>query len=139
MRITRYHTDPPNQAEGNQVITMVEDNVTDLSLFAVPPSNLLYEFYRWALPTEIGGYMTRIGMTASQPVELLLAFDSAASNEVVGFRRVKNAQQSKSCNLLCGDKVSDKRSGPGGRNSQPGRSCRMRNNSAFFPLYWPLC
>lgn len=85
MSITRYHTCPPTQAEGDQVITIVKDYVTDLSLVAVPPSNLMYEFYRWALPTEVGFYMSRIGMTVSEPVELLLAFDNATPNEVVGF------------------------------------------------------
>ncbi|PYD04892.1 N-acetyltransferase [Pseudomonas syringae pv. maculicola] len=85
MSITRYHTKPPTQAEGDQVIAMVKDYVTDLSLVAVPPSNLMYEFYRWALPTEVGFYMSRIGMTASEPVELLLAFDNVTPNEVVGF------------------------------------------------------
>lgn len=85
MSITRYHTSPPTQAEGDQVIAIVKDNVTDLSLVAVPPSNLMYEFYRWALPTEVGFYMSRIGMTVSEPVELLLAFDNATPNEVVGF------------------------------------------------------
>ncbi|MCF5715919.1 GNAT family N-acetyltransferase (plasmid) [Pseudomonas tremae] len=85
MRITRYHTKPPTQAEGDQIIAMVKDYVTDLSLVAVPPSNLLYEFYRWALSTEVGFYMVRIGLTASEPVELLLAFDNATPNEVAGF------------------------------------------------------
>lgn len=85
MSIARYHTCPPTQAEGDQVITIVKDYVTDLSLVAVPPSNLMYEFYRWALPTEVGFYMSRIGMTVSEPVELLLAFDNATPNEVVGF------------------------------------------------------
>jgi GNAT superfamily N-acetyltransferase len=85
MSITRYHTNPPTQAEGDQVVAMVKDYVTDLCLVAVPPSNLMYEFYRWALQTEVGFYMSRIGMTASQPVELLLAFDNTTPNEVVGF------------------------------------------------------
>lgn len=85
MSITRYHATPPSQVIGEKVLRLVEDNITDLSMVAVPPSNHLYEIYRWALPTEIGVYISRIGKVASEPVELLVAFDDAAPHEVVGF------------------------------------------------------
>lgn len=85
VRFTRFHTNPPDQAFGEQVIAIVEDNITDLSMLSVPASNHLFGIYEWALPIEIGSYMSRIGKVASEPVELLLAVDDTAGQEVVGF------------------------------------------------------
>ncbi|WP_339536083.1 GNAT family N-acetyltransferase [Pseudomonas hunanensis] len=59
--------------------------MTDLSMFAIPPSNLLHEVYRWALPVEVGGYLQRIGSEPSEPVELIVAFADDSPTDVVGF------------------------------------------------------
>jgi GNAT superfamily N-acetyltransferase len=85
MPITLYHDAPPSQTVGNQILKLVEDNVTDLSMLSVPPSNLLYDIYRWALPVEVGAYMQRIGAFPNEPVELLVAFDETNSHEMIGF------------------------------------------------------
>ncbi|KPW74419.1 hypothetical protein ALO81_200187 [Pseudomonas cannabina] len=41
MIITRYDTHPIPYGVGDQVIQLVTDNVTELSLNSVPPSNLM--------------------------------------------------------------------------------------------------
>lgn len=85
VKITRYHAAPPTQALGEQVVQLVHDNITDLSMLSVPPSNHLFEIYQWALPIEIGTYMSRIGRVASEPVELLLAIDESGPVQLIGF------------------------------------------------------
>ncbi|POP90436.1 N-acetyltransferase, partial [Pseudomonas syringae pv. avii] len=75
MIITRYDTHPIPYGVGDQVIQLVTDNVTELSLNSVLPSNLMYEVFRWALPTEVGVYLSRISEEPGKPVELLVAFD----------------------------------------------------------------
>jgi GNAT superfamily N-acetyltransferase len=85
MSIILYETAPPPRSVGNQVLELVADNVTDLSMFAIPPSNLLHEVYRWALPVEVGGYLQRIGSEPSEPVELIVAFADDSPSDVVGF------------------------------------------------------
>lgn len=76
---------PPLDAVTHQVLQMVETYLSDLSMLAVPPSNPLYEVYRWALPVEVGLYVHRIGKMPSAPVELIVAFDDTNPAEVVGF------------------------------------------------------
>ncbi|EKT4479600.1 GNAT family N-acetyltransferase [Pseudomonas putida] len=85
MSIILYETAPPPLSVGNQVLELVADNVTDLSMFAIPASNLLHEVYRWALPVEVGGYLQRIGSVPSEPVVLIVAFADDSPTDVVGF------------------------------------------------------
>lgn len=85
MSITLYDSAPPPGGVRSQILQLVHDNVTDLGMYSVPQSNLLYEIYSWALPVEVGEYMKRIGAIPSQPVELLVAFDGSAHEEVTGF------------------------------------------------------
>lgn len=85
MAITLYHNKPPNQSVGDQIIKLVEDNITDLSIISVPPGNLYYEVYRWGLPIEVGAYIARVGRVPGEPVELLVAFDDKAPGLVTGF------------------------------------------------------
>lgn len=85
MPITRYHAHPISQDIGDQIVRLAADNVTDLSQNSVPPSNLLYEIFQWALPTEIGAYMSRIAEVPGEPVELLVAFDEVDNEVVTGF------------------------------------------------------
>ncbi|MDH4602331.1 GNAT family N-acetyltransferase [Pseudomonas syringae] len=85
MSITRYYTHPISQDVGDQVVQLVADNVTELSLNSVPPSNLLYEIFHWALPAEVGVYLSRIALVPGEPVELLVAFDEVDTDVVTGF------------------------------------------------------
>lgn len=49
MDIVRYHEVLSSRQEGQQVLQLVEENITDLSMLAVPASNLLYQVYHWTL------------------------------------------------------------------------------------------
>jgi hypothetical protein len=49
MDIVRYHEVLSSRQEGQQVLQLVEENITDLSMLAVPASNPLYQVYHWTL------------------------------------------------------------------------------------------
>jgi len=85
MTISVFHAYPPNQDAGNQIVAMVGDNVTDLSMLAVPPSNLQYEIYRRALSIEVAVYLQRVGEIPNEPVEVIVATSDADPHEVLGF------------------------------------------------------
>lgn len=85
MSITLYDQAPPAAPVTQQVLDMVATYITDLSMLAVPPSNHLYELYKWALPCEVYAYIDRIGKDPAAPVELLVAFNDEQPTEVVGF------------------------------------------------------
>ena len=85
MTILLYDAAPPPSDVGNQVLSLVQDNVTDLGMYSVPPSNHLYEIYRWTLTVEVGEYMRRIGRVPTEPVQLLVAFDDEDPAHVTGF------------------------------------------------------
>lgn len=80
-----YDQVPPTERVARQILDLVADNLTELSMLAVPPSNHLYEVYRWALPFEVSLYLQRIGQVPDAPVELIVAYDDSSDTEVVGF------------------------------------------------------
>ncbi|MBM5458638.1 GNAT family N-acetyltransferase [Pseudomonas sp. P66] len=85
MPITLFNETSPPATVSNQVCQMVATYLTDLSMLAVPASNLLFEVYEWALPCEVYVYLQWIGQPENPPVELLVAFDDEEPFEVVGF------------------------------------------------------
>ncbi|WP_411961243.1 GNAT family N-acetyltransferase (plasmid) [Pseudomonas mandelii] len=80
-----YHDTPPSKQVTHQVLQMVVTYLTDLSMLAVPPSNPLYNVYRWTLPCEVDLYLQRIGQMPAAPVELIVAYDDMNPTEAVGF------------------------------------------------------
>jgi GNAT superfamily N-acetyltransferase len=76
---------PPPDRVAHQILEIVADNQTDLSMLGLPPSNPLYGVYRWALSYEISLYITRIGKIPTAPVELIVAYDDGNDTDVVGF------------------------------------------------------
>ena len=76
---------PPPDRVIHQILEIVADNMTDLSMLGLPPSNHLYGVYRWALSYEINLYITRIGKIPTEPVELIVAYDDGNDTDVVGF------------------------------------------------------
>jgi len=81
-----FYTDAqPSDEVGMEVLNIVSDNITDLTLVSVPPSNLLYAVYEWTLQAEIGAYMTRIGRIPGEPHHLLVAIDTENDSRVSGF------------------------------------------------------
>lgn len=85
MRVLRFHTTRPNRNIGQQILQLVKENITDLSMLSVPPSNLLYELYHWGLLMEVGAYMGRVGVSVDKPVEMLVAFDDTDPDIIAGF------------------------------------------------------
>jgi GNAT superfamily N-acetyltransferase len=76
---------PPSDLVIHQILEMVADNLTDLSMLGLPQSNPLHGVYRWALCYEISLYITRIGKMPTAPVELIVAYDDGNDTDVVGF------------------------------------------------------
>lgn len=80
-----YNGNSPPDRVALQIMTMVADNLTDLSMLGVPPSNLLHSVYCWALQYEIGLYLKGIGKAPSAPVELIVAYENDNDTDVAGF------------------------------------------------------
>lgn len=80
--ITHVH-DYPGDHVALQVIELAVENLTDITLLAVPPSNLMYEVYKYAIGVEIGAYVENIGATGDLKVGMVQAIDEAG--DLVGF------------------------------------------------------
>ena len=61
------------------------DNLTDISMVAIPPSNLLYNVYQYAIGYEVHLYLEALNGTKGVAVELLVATDEDDPEQVVGF------------------------------------------------------
>lgn len=73
----------PGSHVTHQVVDLAVDNLTDITLLSVPPSNLMYEVYKYAIGVEIGVYVEHIGETGDIKVQMVLAIDEAGA--VIGF------------------------------------------------------
>ncbi|CAD0266034.1 Acetyltransferase (modular protein) [Pseudomonas veronii] len=84
-QIVTYTTKVPH-AVAAQIGQIVQDNVTDLSMLGVPPSNAGYPLYQHTLSTEILMYVGRVGQLEEEaPVRLVAAFADEAQKNVIGF------------------------------------------------------
>ena len=93
--LTRYTTPCPEPING-QILQMVVDNLTDISSVALPPSNLLYNLYQYAIGFEVHLYLDALDGSKGIAVELIVATLTQAPEKVVGFvlyLPVKNAPQ----------------------------------------------
>jgi GNAT superfamily N-acetyltransferase len=61
---------------------MVVDNLTDISSVALPPSNLLYNIYQYAIGFEVHLYLEAVGGSKGIAVELSVAM---VEEQVIGF------------------------------------------------------
>ena len=73
--LTRYTTPCPEPINA-QILQMVVDNLTDISSVALPPSNLLYNVYQYAIGYEVHLYMEAVGGSKGIAVELIVAMDA---------------------------------------------------------------
>ena len=64
---------------------MVVDYLTDISMVAIPPSNLLYNVYQYAIGYEVHLYLEAVGGAKGIAVELIVAMDEQDPAKVVGF------------------------------------------------------
>jgi len=76
------YTQMPHPQIRQQVLDMVKEYHTDLSMLGTPPSNHLHEIYNWSLVVEVDLYIHRIGKVPEFPVELVIASDQG---KVIGF------------------------------------------------------
>ena len=82
--LTRYTTPCPEPING-QILQMVVDNLTDISSVALPPSNLLYNIYQYAVGFEVHLYLQALNGEKGIDVELIVATDAEDSETVIGF------------------------------------------------------
>lgn len=69
----------------SQILQMVVDNLTDISMVAIPPSNLLYNLYQYAIGFEVHLYLEALNGAKGIAVELLVATDDDDPENVIGF------------------------------------------------------
>jgi hypothetical protein len=80
------YTDGVPYTVSAQIGQLTQQNVTDLSMLGVPPSNATYPLYQYTLSTEILMYVSRVGkFDKDAPVRLVVAFADEARKHVIGF------------------------------------------------------
>ncbi|WP_166359704.1 GNAT family N-acetyltransferase [Pseudomonas akapageensis] len=82
--ITLYETPPPEPIK-SQILQMVVDYVTDISMVAIAPSNPLYNLYQYGVGYEVHLYLDAMDGSKGIPVELIVAVDDQDPDTVVGF------------------------------------------------------
>ncbi|WP_313057579.1 GNAT family N-acetyltransferase [Pseudomonas rhodesiae] len=82
--LTRHTTPCPEPING-QILQMVVDNLTDISSVALPPSNLLYNIYQYAIGFEVHLYLEALSGEKGIAVELVVATDAQDPEQVIGF------------------------------------------------------
>ncbi|WP_338487171.1 GNAT family N-acetyltransferase [Pseudomonas trivialis] len=82
--LTRYTTPCPEPVN-SQILQMVVDNLTDISSVALPPSNLLYNLYQYAIGFEVHLYLEALSGEKGIAVELIVATDDSEPEKVIGF------------------------------------------------------
>ncbi|VVN67902.1 GNAT family N-acetyltransferase [Pseudomonas fluorescens] len=83
-QITHYQSPCPEPVN-SQILQMVVDYLTDISMVAIPPSNLLYNLYQYAIGYEVHLYLEALNGAKGIAVELLVATDDDDPDKVVGF------------------------------------------------------
>ena len=83
-QITHFKTPCPEHLT-SQILQLVVDNLTDISMVAIPPSNLLYNVYQYAIGYEVHLYLEALNGTKGVAVELLVATNEDDPEQVVGF------------------------------------------------------
>ncbi|SDT15015.1 Acetyltransferase (GNAT) family protein [Pseudomonas asplenii] len=82
--LTRLQTPPPESIK-SQILQMVVDYFTDISMVALPPSNPLYNLYQYGVGYEVHLYLEAMGGSTGIPTELIVALDDEDPSRVLGF------------------------------------------------------
>ena len=82
--ISHFKTPCPEHIN-SQILQMVVDNLTDISMVAIPPSNLLYNLYQYAIGYEVHLYLEALNGEKGIAVELIVATDEDDPQTVTGF------------------------------------------------------
>ncbi|WP_283188388.1 GNAT family N-acetyltransferase [Pseudomonas sp. PMCC200344] len=83
-QIIHFKTPCPEHIN-SQILQMVVDYLTDISMVAIAPSNLLYNVYQYAIGFEVHLYLEALNGAKGIAVELLVATDEDDPEKVVGF------------------------------------------------------
>lgn len=75
----------PSNSHCEQTYRLAVEELTNLHMFAIPPSNPLYAFYQNGLAVEIAAYLDRIGKYEHAPSGAVLAFEDDSCSTVIGF------------------------------------------------------
>lgn len=82
--ITRLENTPPEFID-SQIMQMVVDYVTDISMVGIAPSNPLYPLYQYGVGHEVHQYLQAMEGSRGFPVELIVALDDDDPSVVSGF------------------------------------------------------
>lgn len=82
--ITRLENIPPESIQ-SQIMQMVVDYTTDISMAAIAPSNPLYALYQFGTGHEVHQYLQAMDGSRGFPVELIVALDAEDPSMVIGF------------------------------------------------------
>jgi GNAT superfamily N-acetyltransferase len=82
--VTRFET-PPSESIKSQIMQMVVDYVTDISMVNIAPSNPLYSLYQYGVGFEVHLYIEAMDGSKGIAVELIVALDADEPDSVVGF------------------------------------------------------
>jgi GNAT superfamily N-acetyltransferase len=83
-KISHFETTCPEHIN-DQILQMVVDYLTDISMVAIAPSNLLYNVYQYAIGYEVHLYLEALGGSKGIAVQLLVALDDEDPSRVIGF------------------------------------------------------
>ncbi len=76
---------PPAEPIKSQILQMVVDYLTDISMVAIAPSNPLYNLYQYGIGYEVHLYLEAMDGSKGIPVELIVALDEQDPEVVLGF------------------------------------------------------
>jgi ribosomal protein S18 acetylase RimI-like enzyme len=82
--VTRFET-PPSELIKSQIMQMVVDYVTDISMVNIAPSNPLYSLYQYGVGFELHLYIDGMDGSKGIAAELIVALDADEPDKVVGF------------------------------------------------------
>ncbi|MHC8395356.1 GNAT family N-acetyltransferase [Pseudomonas sp. LB3P93] len=83
-QLSHFQTPCPEHIN-SQILQMVVDNLTDISMVGIAPSNPLYNVYQYAVGYEVHLYLEALGGTKGIAVELIVATDDEDPEKVIGF------------------------------------------------------
>ncbi|WP_223525053.1 GNAT family N-acetyltransferase [Pseudomonas sp. A-B-26] len=80
------HFDAPcPEPINSQILQMVVDNLTDISMVGIGPSNPLYNVYQYTVGFEVHLYLEALDGSKGIAVELIVATDDEDPSKVIGF------------------------------------------------------
>lgn len=82
--VSHFQT-PPDEAIKSQIMQMVVDYVTDISMVNIAPSNPLYSLYQYGVGFEVHLYIEGMDGAKGIAAELIVALDADEPETVIGF------------------------------------------------------